>query len=556
MLLSLLRTMPPSIKESMAFMASKLVVANTLHNEQLAASNAKLILINKELARLSAIISKTVKTDKIMAPFLIASSPFTKMENVTTQNTNTTTVKVTTTITTNESNYHTDNTKTDHTKTTTEVVDEASSRFTNIKSPLKSQKQSRRSLCACFPCNIPVSFGLAAIWAQSLTVYDCQALIDRGWTRTGSSLWKPEMEKTCCPSYTIRLKATDFVPSKAQVQVSKRMQRFLDGSLNVKKPDEQIETSCDSSRLSNTNSVSSVKTDVIVDTINYLSDQLDSVVLTCTELGEFPSDIQFSKASVKSVAPTKRIQAEGTQDLLYTSNICFYISADIRRASKGISTGKDPKYTAEVLSSHLKNTASAIGLLVKAWNGHINFYSTETRVQADLVAGRPAVSKDSSSTDSGELYLVAVMVIDILPKYLMAKYHFWDPNLAFLSMGKYLILQGINWVKETQSYCPSMQYYNLGYYVHSIPKMRYKAEYCPSELLCPRHYQWVSFDIAKRLLDKKSTRKRAFPDDSNDIRIVPDEEMSEIAFEESGHSSGPETTSLMHAWFDGNAYQG
>nr|GEU55518.1 acyl-CoA N-acyltransferase [Tanacetum cinerariifolium] len=499
-----------------------------------------------------------------------------------------------------------------------------------------------------------------ALRAQSLTVYDFQALIDRGWVRSGCSLLKPEMETTCCPCYPIRLKASDFVPSKAQVQVSKRMQRFLDGSLNVKKPDEQIETSCDSSRLSNTDSVGSVQTDVIVDrqlqmnkTINYLCDQIDSVVLTCTELGEFPSDIQFSKASVKSVAPTKRIQAAGTQDLLYTSNICFYIAADIRRASKGISTEKDPKYTAEVLSSHLKNTASAIGLLVKAWNGHINFYSTETCAQADLVAGRPAVSKDSSSTDSGKLYvkkqnleirlkrssfdpeeyalyrryvikrhnykpdhvtessykksyvdsplifvpssgditvppsgfgsfhqqylingkLVAVVVIDILPKYLVCKYLFYDPDLAFLSLGTYCLLQGINWVKETQNYCPSLQYSNLGYYIHSIKNMRYKAEYSPSELLCPRRYQWVSFDIAKRLLDKKAyvvlsdfatlqykapaspnviddqieQENEPFPDESNDIRIYPDEEMSEIAFEDSGDSSGPETTSLMPA---------
>ncbi|GKA69291.1 hypothetical protein Tco_0775355 [Tanacetum coccineum] len=55
----------------------------------------------------------------------------------TTQNTNTTTVKATTTITTNESNDHTDNTKTDHTKTRTDVVNETSSRFTDLKSPLK-----------------------------------------------------------------------------------------------------------------------------------------------------------------------------------------------------------------------------------------------------------------------------------------------------------------------------------------------------------------------------------------------------------------------------------
>lgn len=52
------------------------------------------------------------------------------------------------------------------------------------------------------------------------------ALLDRGFRRSGCFLYKPEMERTCCPSYTIRLKASEFVPSKEQVRVSKRMQRF------------------------------------------------------------------------------------------------------------------------------------------------------------------------------------------------------------------------------------------------------------------------------------------------------------------------------------------
>ena len=51
-------------------------------------------------------------------------------------------------------------------------------------------------------------------------------LLDRGWRRSGSFLYKPEMEKTCCPSYTIRLKAGDFVPSKEQLRVSRRLQRY------------------------------------------------------------------------------------------------------------------------------------------------------------------------------------------------------------------------------------------------------------------------------------------------------------------------------------------
>ncbi|GJU66291.1 hypothetical protein Tco_1252550 [Tanacetum coccineum] len=53
----------------------------------------------------------------------------------TTQNTNTTTVKVTTTIIPNESNDHTDNTKTDIRKTKTDVITKTTSLITIIREP-------------------------------------------------------------------------------------------------------------------------------------------------------------------------------------------------------------------------------------------------------------------------------------------------------------------------------------------------------------------------------------------------------------------------------------
>jgi hypothetical protein len=31
----------------------------------------------------------------------------------------------------------------------------------------------------------------------------------------------------------------------------------------------------------------------------------------------------------------------------------------------------------------------------------------------------------------------------------------------------------------------------MGYYIHNCPKMSYKAEYAPSELLCPQRQVWV-----------------------------------------------------------------
>jgi arginyl-tRNA---protein transferase len=87
--------------------------------------------------------------------------------------------------------------------------------------------------------------------------------------------------------------------------------------------------------------------------------------------------------------------------------------------------------------------------------------------------------------------VIAVGVVDILPKCLSSKYLFWDPDFAFLSLGKFTALKEIQWVKEMQAHCPKLEYYYLGYYIHSCNKMRYKAAYRPSELLCPLRFEYV-----------------------------------------------------------------
>jgi arginine-tRNA-protein transferase len=124
--------------------------------------------------------------------------------------------------------------------------------------------------------------------------------------------------------------------------------------------------------------------------------------------------------------------------------------------------------------------------------------------------------------------LVAVGVVDILPRCLSSKYMFWDPDLAFLSLGKYSALEEIKWVREAQKLCPTLQYYYLGYYIHSCPKMRYKAAYNPSELLCPVRYQWIPFQDTKPVLDKTAYACLSdFCDDSKPI-LNPVDEMHVI----------------------------
>lgn len=468
------------------------------------------------------------------------------------------------------------------------------------------------------------------LWAHSLTVDDYQALLDRGWRRSGCFLYKPDLEKTCCPSYTIRLKAGDFVPSKEQVRVSKKMQRYLNGKLGVTGTDkstDELSTSASTDELStsagscsskhNCNKKSATVDSSVVDGkdkdktdqfMHRFLDQIDKTVELCMKSEEFPASIQLPKASIKKAPPAKRkLQAENSEELMFFCNVAFQIAATIRRVNKDVEHVKSfehgfegkqdfselsPQKIAEILASHLKQLAESCGLSVRACNGHINFYSSMN--QSDLVeVGRGTISKTSppatsandrvakkisgglsgqerrieirlkrSSFDYEEynLYrkyqlrvhndtpehvtessykrflvdsplvyvppnddgavpscglgsfhqqyvvdgkLIAVGVVDILPNCLSSKYLFWDPDLAFLSLGKYSALEEIRWVRENQVHCPMLQYYYLGYYIHSCSKMRYKAAYRPSEILCPLRYQWVPYDIAKPLLDRR-----------------------------------------------------
>lgn len=322
--------------------------------------------------------------------------------------------------------------------------------------------------------------------------------------------------------------------------------------------------------------------------LHHFSEQIDVAIQECIQNGKFTLDLQFPKASVKKVAVAKRkLLAEESEQLLFSSNISFQISATLRRGKKDVylenntkenmlSGEVKPERIAEILVEHLNQMAESHGLLIRACNGHINFYSTTDQaciLKSETVTkecptktgvkesylnkgnGTPRVKRrqleirlKKSSYDPKEysLYrkyqirvhndrpdrvtessyrrflvdtplvyvpptgdgsvapcgfgsfhqqylidgqLIAVGVIDILPNCLSSKYLFWDPDLATLSLGKFSALEEIKWVRENQAYCPSLQYYYLGYYIHSCNKMRYKAAYRPSELLCPLRFQ-------------------------------------------------------------------
>jgi len=87
--------------------------------------------------------------------------------------------------------------------------------------------------------------------------------------------------------------------------------------------------------------------------------------------------------------------------------------------------------------------------------------------------------------------LIAVGVVDVLPKCLSSVYFFYDPDYLPLNMGVYSALQEIEWVRKALESRPLLRYYYMGYYIHSCQKMRYKGRYKPSDLLCDENFEWV-----------------------------------------------------------------
>ncbi|XP_058154228.1 arginyl-tRNA--protein transferase 1 isoform X2 [Dasypus novemcinctus] len=79
----------------------------------------------------------------------------------------------------------------------------------------------------CGYCKNELGSRSNGMWAHSLTVQDYQDLIDRGWRRSGKYVYKPVMNQTCCPQYTIRCRPLQFQLSKSHKKVLKKMLKFL-----------------------------------------------------------------------------------------------------------------------------------------------------------------------------------------------------------------------------------------------------------------------------------------------------------------------------------------
>jgi arginine-tRNA-protein transferase len=237
-----------------------------------------------------------------------------------------------------------------------------------------------------------VSFGFMT---ERIQAEEYEQLMLRGWRRSGTYFYKPLNHTTCCPIYSIRLRANSFQPSKSQKKVLKQ-----------------------------------------------------AITLTT------------NNTSTSSTIETSGIVIETEPSAYSEEKFLLY-----QRYQVAVHHDKPEEVTPKSFTNFLVNSP---------------LYSNNKHPVLDLFYG----SYHQLYRLNGQL--IAVGVLDFLPSGVSSVYCFYDPDYRHLALGKYSALKEIEYCRRY-----NFEYYYMGYYIHNCEKMRYKGDYHPSELLCPRTLHWV-----------------------------------------------------------------
>lgn len=381
------------------------------------------------------------------------------------------------------------------------------------------------------------------LWAHDLSPSHYQALCDAGWRRSGHYVYKPDLRRTCCSQVTIRLNADEFRASKRHRRVLRNAAEQLQGS----------------------------------ETDTQDASAFRQVWGKGKGKGRYSESISFEEAfdSIQGRAETWA-PPQGRQELAQEHERRRQAAMLARRGYRNSLPGP-PFLAGAKLKRRLVTTlipaqaSKEKYALFKRYQIGIHkegeddvSLSSFKRFLCDSPVRREAPERQSENLDgNGEpltygLYhmewrlipndgdqsesqgqLVAVGVLDLLPACVSSVYLFYDPKWASLQLGKLSALREVLLAQELKRagllQAPEAWYY-MGYYIWNCPKMRYKGEYGPSELLDAADGSWWPLDVAERNLasglgyawtqgaDRRSSSPRDEPcddDDSDDERFLP-----------------------------------
>ncbi|XP_068617683.1 arginyl-tRNA--protein transferase 1 [Battus philenor] len=415
----------------------------------------------------------------------------------------------------------------------------------------------------CGYCKKPDTCYSHGLWAHTMTVSDYQDLIDRGWRRSGKYCYKPTLDATCCPSYTIRCKALEFKASKSQKKILKRVNKFLmdekhdlgnegERKMSTSQSSERIECleghdqfmeAKRDPKVININNIKMVSEELIKMNQSEDAAKGDATLNICDTLpgtsnvlpvkkdsGPDPNKVPCKKAKllrrerrleklkekgvdVSTIINPDKNKEKQIEDLIneLPENVKHKLEIKLVRT-----TPPSPEWLATAKETHEVYVKYQMRI-----HGDTAEKCSEPKfkdflVQSPLLEEHTEVGPPSGYGSFHQQYwldgkIIAVGVIDILPKCVSSVYFFYDPEYMNLSLGTYGALREIAFTRHLHSLCPELKYYYLGFYIHSCRKMRYKGNFHPSDLLCPETYKWFPIQDCLIKLDQ-SPYSRLDPD--------------------------------------------
>ncbi|XP_062580443.1 arginyl-tRNA--protein transferase 1-like isoform X1 [Saccostrea cucullata] len=397
----------------------------------------------------------------------------------------------------------------------------------------------------CKSSDTNVSDGM---WAHALTVQDYQDLIDRGWRRSGKYCYKPKMDTTCCPHYTIKMGALDFKMSKSHKKIIKQFNKFI---IHGKKRGEH-ETEEDGmgeteggglkgagaekgGKKKGSGSHDSSGKEKVMETDKDRVETETSQVKgapkpglgadpnkpKCKKAKELRKERKLAKQSYnpqpeKQPSQKQKNSGEKTlEDLLnepdQAESCAHKLEVKLVRVNPPSSEFED---THEESYGVFKRYQMGIHH-EEEWDcseDQFDQFLCEGPLQEEYKEGRLPMGYGSFHQQywlDGQI--IAVGVIDILPNCVSSVYLYYHPDYDFLSLGTYSALREIAFVRELNKKDPDLTFYYMGYYIHSCPKMKYKGQYYPSYLLCPEVYSWHPIEECAPKLDQNRYSRFAEP---------------------------------------------
>ncbi|KAH8106110.1 arginine-tRNA-protein transferase [Cristinia sonorae] len=311
--------------------------------------------------------------------------------------------------------------------------------------------------------------------AEQLSCQAYQAMIDRGWRRSGTYLYKPDMKRTCCPQYTIRLDSRGFKASKSQRKMVNRFNRFIiqgDGKNGDAMADGMDAKSRPTGHPKGGQASQKVAAFELESAIHAAEE--DFLKPDSTAVHKFEVTLEPSSFTEEKFALYQSYQRE------------------IHREEKEKNPSSFKRFLVEspLVSEDIAYTHPPPAHLPRQYGSYHQLYRLDGK-------------------------LVAVGVIDILPTCVSSVYFMYEKEWEKLSLGKMSALREISLANEIRTAgALEMGFLYMGYYIHTCQKMRYKGDYSPSYLADPEDYTWHPLEKCIPLLEKNRFATFSHPEHS------------------------------------------